>query len=84
MLAKISRLCNRVVQSTQRQKWPKAQGPGCLGKSGPIFNASRKAETAKGLSKNDLCALCFLLRDLLFFTSGGYKSGKIFIPKMRK
>jgi len=43
-----------------------AQGPGCLGKSGPIFNLS------------------LLLRDLLFFTSGGYKSGKIFIPKMRK
>jgi hypothetical protein len=44
-----------------------------MGKSRVIFNTSRKAKTAKGLSNNDLCALCFLLSDLLFFTSGEYK-----------
>jgi hypothetical protein len=51
-----------------------------MGKSGPISNASRKDKTAKELSGNDLCALCFLLCHLLVFVSGGYRERKIFFP----
>jgi hypothetical protein len=32
-----------------------------------MFKASLKAKTAKGLSWNDLCALCFLLSHLFVF-----------------
>jgi hypothetical protein len=38
----------------------KSSGPGCRGKSGALSHPSRKVKTAKGLSRNDLCALCFL------------------------
>ena len=59
-------------------KMAKGQGPGCMGNSGPISNASLKAKTAKGFSENDLCALCFLFSHLLVFISGGYRERKIF------
>jgi hypothetical protein len=36
----------------------KSSGPGCRGKSGAFSHPSRKVKTAKGLSRNDLCALC--------------------------
>ena len=33
---------------------------GCRGESGSLSHPSRKVKRAKGLSRNDLCALCFL------------------------
>jgi hypothetical protein len=52
-----------------------------MGKSGPISNASRMDKTAKGLSGNDLCVLCFLFGHLLAFIIGGYRGRKIFFPR---
>jgi len=40
----------------------KCLAPGCSGKSGPFPHPSRKVKTAKGHSRNDLCALCLLIR----------------------
>jgi hypothetical protein len=37
-----------------------AKGSGCKGKSSPFSDASLKDKNAKGLSENDLCALCVL------------------------
>jgi hypothetical protein len=33
---------------------------GCNERNGPFSNTSREARTPKGLSRNDLCPLCFL------------------------
>jgi hypothetical protein len=38
----------------------KCSAPGCRGKNGALSHPSRKVKTAKGLSRNDLCDLCFL------------------------
>jgi len=38
----------------------KSSEPGCRGKNGVFSHPSQKVKTAKGLSRNDLCALCFL------------------------
>jgi len=46
---------------------------GCRGKRGPLSRPSRKVNTAKGLSKNDLCALCLLFIPPLLFNPGGSK-----------
>jgi hypothetical protein len=43
------------------------------GKSGALSNPSRKVKTAKGLSRNGLCALCFLFVHSLVFIPGGSK-----------
>jgi hypothetical protein len=39
------------------------------------------AKTAKGLSWNDLCALCLLPSHLLVFNSGGYRKREILFAK---
>jgi len=46
---------------------------GCRGKSGPLSHPSRKVKTVKGLSRNDLCALCFLSVHPLASIPGGSK-----------
>jgi hypothetical protein len=51
----------------------KSSGPGCRGKSGAFSHPSRKVKTAKGLSRNDLCVLCFLFVHPLVFIPGGSK-----------
>jgi len=51
----------------------KCPAPGCTGKSGPLFHPSRKVNTAKGLSRKDLCALCLLFVHPLVFNPGGSK-----------
>ena len=51
----------------------KSLRPGCRRKSGPISNAPRKVKNTKGLSKDDLCALCFLFVHPLAFIPGGSK-----------
>jgi hypothetical protein len=51
----------------------KGSGPGCRGKSGPLSHLSRKINTAKGLSRKDLCALCLLFVHPLVFNPGGSK-----------
>ncbi len=51
----------------------KSSEPGCRGKSGPLSHPCRKVKTAKGLSRNDLCALCFLCVHPLVFIRGGSK-----------
>jgi hypothetical protein len=51
----------------------KSSSPGCRRKSGPISNASRKVKNTKGLSRDDLCALCFLFVHPLVFIPGGSK-----------
>jgi hypothetical protein len=38
-----------------------------------FFYPSRKVKTAKGLSRNDLCVLCFLFVHPLVFIPGGSK-----------
>jgi hypothetical protein len=43
-----------------------------------------KPKTANGPSKNDLCALGFLLGDLLFFLRGETRERKIFTPQNKK
>jgi hypothetical protein len=43
------------------------------GKSGALSHPSRKIKTAKGLSRNDLCALCFLFVHPLVFIPGRSK-----------
>jgi hypothetical protein len=45
----------------------------CRGKSDPLSDPSRKVKTAKGLSRNDLCALCLLFVHPLVFIPGGSK-----------
>jgi len=47
--------------------------PGCRAKSGPLSHPSRKVKMAKGLSRNDLCALRLLFVHPLVFTPGGSK-----------
>jgi hypothetical protein len=54
----------------------KSSEPGCRGKSGPLSHPCRKVKTAKGLSRNDLCALCLLFVHPLAFNPGGSK-GKV-------
>jgi hypothetical protein len=51
----------------------KCPAPGCRGKSGPLSHPSRKVKMAKGLSRNDLCALRLLFVHPLFFIPGGSK-----------
>jgi hypothetical protein len=51
----------------------KYSAPGCKGKSGPLSHPSRKVKTAKGLSRNDLCALRLLFVHPLVFLPGGSK-----------
>jgi len=51
----------------------KGSAPRCKGKSGPLSHPSRKAKMAKGLSRNDLCALCLLFVHPLVFNPGGSK-----------
>jgi hypothetical protein len=51
----------------------KSSMPGCRGKSGAFSHPSRKVKTAKGLSRNDLCVLCFLFVHPLVFIPGGSK-----------
>jgi hypothetical protein len=51
----------------------KRSGPGCRGKSGPLSRPSRKVNTAKGLSRNALCVLCFLFVHPLAFVPEGSK-----------
>jgi len=51
----------------------KCSAPGCRGKSGPLSHRSRKVNTAKGISKNDLCALCLLFVHPLVFNPRGSK-----------
>jgi len=46
---------------------------GCRGKSGSLSHPSRKAKRTKGLSGNDLCALCFLFVHPLVSIPGGSK-----------
>ncbi|MCX5917389.1 MAG: hypothetical protein NTX30_12020 [Deltaproteobacteria bacterium] len=55
-----------------------------MAKSGPISDASRMDKTAKGLSGNDLCALCFLFGHLLVSIIGAYRGRKIFFPRNEK
>jgi hypothetical protein len=54
-------------------KMAKSLRPGCRRKSGPISNARRKVKNTKGLSKDDLCDLCFLFVHPLVFIPGGSK-----------
>jgi len=51
----------------------KSSSPGCRGKSGAFSQPSRKVKTAKGLSRNDLCALGLLFVPPLVFIPGGSK-----------
>jgi len=51
----------------------KCSVPECRGKSGPLSRFSRKVKTAKGPSRNDLCALCPLFVYPLAFILGGSK-----------
>jgi len=41
-------------------------------------------KTAKGLSGNDLCALCFLFVHSLVFIPQGFREKKILIPQKEK
>jgi len=49
-----------------------------------MANDSLKDKTAKGLSGNDLCALCFLFGHPLVFIRGGSREKKISIPQKEK
>jgi hypothetical protein len=51
----------------------KSSRPGCRGKSGPFSDASRKVKSGRGLSGNDLCALCFFFVHPLVFIPGESK-----------
>ena len=51
----------------------KCSVPGCMGKNGPLSHPSRKVNTGKRLSRNDLCALCLLFVHPLVFIPGGSK-----------
>jgi len=51
----------------------RCSAPGCRGKNGPLSHPSRKVKMAKGLSRNDLCALCLLFVHPLVFIPGGSK-----------
>jgi hypothetical protein len=62
----------------------KCSAPGCRGKSAPLSHPSRKVKTAKGLSRNDLCALCLLFVHSLVFIPGGSRESKRLIPKRGK
>jgi hypothetical protein len=72
------------VAEHAEEKMTKGSKPRDKGKTGPISNASLKAKTAKGLSWNDLCALCLLPSHLLVFNSGGYRKREILFPKIRE
>jgi len=51
----------------------KSSRPGFRGRSGPVSLPSRKINTVKDLSRNDLCALCLLFVHPLVFNPGGLK-----------
>jgi hypothetical protein len=52
----------------------KGSAPGCRGKSGLLSHPSRKINTARGFSRNDLCALGLLFVHPLVFNPGGSKA----------
>jgi hypothetical protein len=54
-------------------KMAKSSGSGCNGQKGPLLHPSRRLNTAKGLSRNDLCALCLLCVHPLVFNPRGSK-----------
>jgi hypothetical protein len=58
----------------------RCSAPGCRGKNGPLSHPSRKVKMAKGLSRNDLCALCLLFVHPLVFIPGGSKGKEESIP----
>jgi hypothetical protein len=47
--------------------------PGCRRKSGALSHPYRKVNTAKGLSRKALCALCLLFVHPFVFIPGGSK-----------
>jgi hypothetical protein len=68
----------------------KCSRPGCKVKSGSPSHPSRKVNTAKGLSRNDLCVLCLLFVPPLILNPRGSKgkeesiSIKYFLSLARK
>jgi hypothetical protein len=50
-----------------------------MGKSSPLFHPSWKMNTAHGLPRNALCALCLLFVHPLLFNPGGSKGIEEFI-----
>jgi hypothetical protein len=59
MQNKIKNLTAEVAEHAEVEM-ANSSGPGCRGKSDALSPPSRKVKKAKGLSRNDLCALCFL------------------------
>jgi hypothetical protein len=66
----------------------KAQGPGCKGRNGPIFNAPRKAKKPPRGFQERISALSasssVIFYYLLVLIRGGYEERKIFIPQTGK
>jgi hypothetical protein len=54
----------------------KYSGPGCNEKSSPLFNPSRRINTAHGLPRNDFCDLRLLFVHPLLLFPGGSKGKK--------
>ena len=69
------KLKNLTAEVAEHAEVEMAKSPalGCRGKSGPFLLSSRKINTEKRLSGNDLCALCLLFVHPIVFNLGGLK-----------
>ena len=68
----LKNLTAEVAENAEAER-AKCSALGCREKSGLLSNPSRKINTARGLSRNDLCDLCLLFVHPLVFILGGSK-----------